>query len=221
MAGVCKPIAPSRTDFGAVLGRCLSEMEFSRGDFSEAIKVQKTQISALINNNPNFSATTAWISDKNILETLEEKNPAIFAKYKNDFEIGLEQLRNKPQKPKTHTKKSTKIKQSSPPKPSLSSEWRKVTSDYFKGLIKFNGDSIEDVIKAMKMDITKDMPPSITRKFLEASYFWNELLHHDKIKTPVVYVREAFNALNTIYCIDENHPFHSRKRKTAIALGLE
>ena len=218
-----KPIDPARTDFGAILGRCLNEMGIERITFAKALDIHGVVLSAMI-NNPCKLPTPEWIDDKDILKKLERYNPSIFSQYRDKLQSALQQPRtsdaSKPRrqnavrkKPKSD-KKTEKI-------PQLSADWETATSDYLKAIIKFSGDTINDVIDAIKSEITSQMPPSITSKFLQSTQFWHELQTQSLPEKFANYARSAVTALNNIYYIDEQHKLYPKRTKAEIALGIK
>lgn len=87
-----KPIDKSRTDFGAVLGRCLNEMDVSYSDFAGMIGTHLITLSALITNRRAISRE--WVAVKNIFETLKSINPKIFKQFKEDLIVAGNQLQS-------------------------------------------------------------------------------------------------------------------------------
>lgn len=83
------PIDPSRTDFGAVLGRCLQAMEMPYTDFANQIDIFLQKLSNIINGTITVSLT--WVKTKKIFETLESLDPTIF----KQFEAELKDAYNK------------------------------------------------------------------------------------------------------------------------------
>jgi predicted transcriptional regulator len=109
-----KPIDPSRTDFGAVLGRCLHAMEMPYTDFANQIDIFLQRLSNIINGTITVSLT--WVKTKKILETLESINPTIFKQFeaelkdaKSKLKLNSESTPKKPYLKKTVDINSTEI----------------------------------------------------------------------------------------------------------------
>ena len=91
-----KLIDSARTDFGAILGRCLQAMDVPYERLAEKINVKSTYLSAIISGRQSVSKK--WIANKGIFAALKSldtsKNKKIFREFEPALQSAVNSIKN-------------------------------------------------------------------------------------------------------------------------------